>query len=49
MLAFHWECIDYNLKKIKGIMQKIMLARLLFTNIFVSTERKKESLEDIVC
>ena len=35
MLALHWECIDYNLNKIKGILKTTMLAPLLFTKSIV--------------
>ena len=34
MLAFHWECVDYKVNKIQGIFNTVMLAPLLFTNMF---------------
>ena len=43
MLALHWEFVDYQLKKILGILQTLILAPLFFTRVFgqyVSKEGK---------
>ena len=40
MLYLHWACIDSKLNKVQGILQKIMLEPLLFTNIFFRYRNK---------
>ena len=41
MLAFHWEPIDPNSKKIQTILQTIILAPLIFTKRFGKCGKKE--------
>ena len=49
MSDFHWECIDYNLKKIQGVFQTFMLATFLLTIFSVCMKKRNNLIEDVQC
>ena len=48
LLEFHMECIDSKLDKIQGILQTFMLALLFSKNMFISYEKKKILIAEIL-